>query len=88
MGTSLWKMCLDTDPLSDLLEHTDPTRTEKKYMQWTGRMWGTCHCLGNNLPKHLIKGHATNNGGTPITDAHGNYRPTGHHWIHGRDHLL
>jgi len=55
MGVSFWKMRLDTDPLPDLPE----PGLRKKHMYRTGETWGTCHCLGNNLPEYLIKGRAT-----------------------------
>jgi len=55
MGTSLWKMWLD------IVLPAQPAggRTEKKHLRGTGGKWATCHCLGNNLTEHLIKGRAT-----------------------------
>ena len=86
-GTSWWKMYLDTDPLPSLLE----PGLRKKHMHVTGGTWSTCHCLGNSLPKHLIKGCANKWQGDPHhwrTQELQTNRPTGHHWIHGDDYLL
>ena len=63
-STSWRKMRLDTDALPGLLE----PGLRKKHMHRTGGTWGTCHCLGNNLPEHLIQGCATKWRGDP------------HHW--------
>jgi len=46
------RMCLDPDPLPDLLE----PGLRKNHMHRIGGTWGTCHCLGSSLPEHLING--------------------------------
>jgi len=69
MGTSLRKIFLGINPLRSLLE----PGLRKNHTHGTGGMWGTWHCLGNNLPEHLIKGCATKRQGDPTTtNAHRN----------------
>jgi len=42
-------------------------------MHWTGRTWGKCRCLRNNLREHLIKGRVTKQQRPRTTDVHRNY---------------